>query len=201
MIGPVSDSVFKIAFAVNQNSRVKEDDAKPEQKKDPQEDAEYRAEVDRLRQRDREVKQHELAHLMTAGKYARGGTNYQFVTGPDGKRYAVSGEVALDTSEVPGDLEATLVKAKTIRRAALAPAKPSAQDLRVAAQAAQMELKAKMEISRLEDREAQKESVGATQQSFQSAVTGVVNNPYFSKPQNKTSGSDALGRPPLDIKA
>ena len=54
----------------------------------------------------------------------------------------MGGEVHIDTSEVPGDPEATLKKMKQVRNAALAPADPSAQDLKVASQASAQAAKA-----------------------------------------------------------
>jgi len=54
--------------------------------------------------------------------------------------------VSIDASAVPGDPEATLRKAQTVRAAALAPAEPSSQDRAVAAQAAQMAASAQAEI-------------------------------------------------------
>lgn len=103
---------------------------------------EEKREVEELRDRDRQVRQHEQAHLTAAGGYARGGPVYEYTTGPDNRRYATGGEVDIDTSEVPGDPQATIRKAQTVYRAALAPAEPSAQDRRVAAQARQMEMEA-----------------------------------------------------------
>ncbi|RMF90863.1 MAG: hypothetical protein D6736_06135 [Nitrospinota bacterium] len=102
--------------------------------------------VEELRQRDQEVRAHEQAHLMAAGRYARGGPRFTYQIGPDGKRYAVSGEVPIDVSPVPGDPEATIQKAATIRRAALAPAHPSSADLAIAARAAQMAAQAQQEL-------------------------------------------------------
>ena len=78
-----------------------------------------------LRQRDQEVRLHEQAHLLAAGPYAKGAPSYTYQTGPDGQRYAVGGEVPIDLSPVPGNPQATLQKALTIRRAALAPTDPS----------------------------------------------------------------------------
>jgi hypothetical protein len=98
--------------------------------------------------RDREVRAHEQAHLAGAGGIARGGASFSFATGPDGKRYAVGGEVSIDTSAVDGDPSATLIKAEQIRRAALAPAQPSAQDLLVASQATAMANEARAELVR-----------------------------------------------------
>ena len=48
-------------------------------------------------------------------------------------------------SPVPGDTEATVRKAQTIKRAS-APSDPSAQDRQVAAQAAQLEAQARQQV-------------------------------------------------------
>ncbi len=101
-------------------------------------------EVAALQQRDLEVRQHEQAHLAAAGRYA-GGMSLTTKVGPDGKHYAVGGEVSIDMSEVPGDPDATIVKAQAIRRAANAPANPSSQDRIVAADATRMEANARLE--------------------------------------------------------
>lgn len=93
------------------------------------------AEVDELKKADTEVRAHEAAHLAAAGQYARGGANFEYTTGPDGKQYATGGEVQIDTSPIPDDPEATIRKMEVVYRAALAPQKPSAQDRRVAADA------------------------------------------------------------------
>ena len=106
----------------------------------------HQAELIKLRNRDREVRAHEHAHLSAAGGLATGGATFSFQSGPDGKLYAVGGEVSLDTSPVPNDPEATIQKAKQIRAAALAPANPSAQDRAVAASAAVLEAQARREI-------------------------------------------------------
>jgi hypothetical protein len=75
------------------------------------------------------------------------GVSFTYVRGPDGKRYAVGGEVSIDTSPVRGDPEATIQKAQQIRAAANAPANPSSQDRAVAAQAARMEQVARQELA------------------------------------------------------
>lgn len=103
-------------------------------------------EVEQLRARDREVRAHEQAHLAAAGPHAIGGPTYEYERGPDNRSYAVGGEVEIDTSP-ERDPEATLRKAQTVRRAALAPAQPSPQDRRVAAQAARMEAEARRELA------------------------------------------------------
>lgn len=113
------------------------------------------AQVRELQQRDREVRAHELAHVAAGGPYVTRPATYQYQTGPDGRRYAVGGEVTIDTS-VPSDPREALAKAQIIERAALAPVEPSQQDYRVAAKARQMAADARREIAaqRLEQAEA-----------------------------------------------
>ena len=113
--------------------------------------------VQELKARDREVRAHEAAHLAAAGSLATG-VSYTYQRGPDGVQYAVGGEVGIDTAPVAGDPEATLAKAQRIRAAALAPAEPSAQDLRVAAQAAQLAVQARAEIGQQQRAESEEES-------------------------------------------
>ncbi len=98
-----------------------------------------------LKARDREVRAHEAAHVAAGGSVVRGGARMQYVRGPDGVLYATGGEVSIDTSEASTP-EATLAKAEIIRRAALAPARPSAQDRAIAADAARMAMEARQEI-------------------------------------------------------
>lgn len=88
--------------------------------------------VDELRALDREVRNHEQAHARVGGQYA-GEPSYTYQTGPDGRSYAIGGEVAIDIAPVEGDPEATIVKMEVVKAAALAPAEPSAQDRKVAA--------------------------------------------------------------------
>jgi hypothetical protein len=104
------------------------------------------AQVLQLKTRDSEVKRHEQAHLSAAGGLAVGAPSYSYQTGPDGKQYAIGGEVSIDVS--PGSTpEQTLHKADTIRAAALAPAKPSGADLAIAAAASAMALQAQLQIA------------------------------------------------------
>ena len=117
-------------------------------------------EVRRLAARDTEVRAHENAHKAAAGRHARGGPKYEFERGPDGRRYAVGGEVSIDTSPVPNDPDATILKMQQVRRAALAPAEPSSQDRRVASEASQTEMRA-----RSEKLEAKREERAATRGS------------------------------------
>lgn len=100
----------------------------------------------RLAQRDREVRTHELAHLSVGGPYV-GRARFTYERGSNGVMYAVGGEVSVNTSPVSNDPEATLAKAEIIRAAALAPAQPSTQDIQVAARAARMANQARLELA------------------------------------------------------
>jgi hypothetical protein len=102
--------------------------------------------VAELKRTDHEVRTHEQAHMASGGSLVRGGAVYQYQTGPDGKRYAISGEVTLDASAIKDNPEATLQKARRIKQAALAPANPSSQDRAVASVADRMISEAVAEI-------------------------------------------------------
>jgi hypothetical protein len=104
------------------------------------------AQIAQLKQRDTEVRQHELAHLSAAGGLATSGPSYTYQRGPNGVSYAVGGEVNIDTS--PGATpEETIARARTIQAAALAPAEPSGADRAVAARAQQLEQQARAELA------------------------------------------------------
>ena len=110
--------------------------------------------VRQLQQIDQQVRRHEQAHLAAAAGIAVSGANFQFTQGPDGRQYAVAGEVRIDTS--PGrDPEDTIDKAQRIRAAALAPSDPSPQDRAVAVSADQMRMEAQIELNRQRQAAAQ----------------------------------------------
>jgi len=102
--------------------------------------------IDKLKARDTEVRQHEQAHMAAAGGLATGGPSFTYQRGPNGVSYAIGGEVNIDTSP-GGTPEETIQRARTIEAAALAPAEPSGPDRAVAAQAQQMEAKARSELA------------------------------------------------------
>ncbi len=134
--------------------------------------------VAELARADREVRAHENAHLAAAGGLARG-VSFEYATGPDGKQYAVAGDVGIDTSAVGGDPEKTIQKAQQIRAAANAPANPSSQDRAVAAQAAQLEQSARAELAEKQRQEqtAAFEAIQPDQrsgQTFQSLLSEIA---------------------------
>lgn len=113
--------------------------------------------VEQLRQRDREVKAHEAAHLAVAGQHATSGAKFTYTRGPDGRSYAVGGSVGIDLS-AEADPEATVRKADQIKRAALAPAEPSSQDRSVAAAATALRVKAQSDLVKLKAEEQKAEN-------------------------------------------
>jgi len=116
-------------------------------KQDTQLSQEAKREVQKLQARDREVRAHEAAHKAAGGGLIRGGASYSHQRGPDGKLYAIGGEVSIDTGAVSGDPQATLQKANQISSAALAPAQPSSADQAVAAAAAMMAAEARQAMA------------------------------------------------------
>ncbi|WP_300552817.1 putative metalloprotease CJM1_0395 family protein [Maricaulis sp.] len=115
-------------------------------------DAEQK-QVNKLAARDREVRAHEQAHKAVGGQYT-GAISYDYQRGPDGKQYAVGGEVPIDASEIPGDPEATIEKMRVVKAAALAPAEPSGQDRKVAAMADAKSAQARAELNAQKAEEA-----------------------------------------------
>lgn len=100
-----------------------------------------------LKQVDTEVRNHEMAHVAAGGGLITSGASFSYKRGPDGKNYAVAGEVGIDTAPVPGDPQATLQKMQQVKSAALAPANPSSQDIKVASQATALASKALGELT------------------------------------------------------
>ncbi len=101
--------------------------------------------VDDLKQTDQEVRAHEQAHKSAGGAYA-GAIQFETVTGPDGRKYAVGGEVPIDATPIANNPAATIQKMDIVIRAALAPAQPSSQDFSVARAAQQARAQAQKEL-------------------------------------------------------
>jgi hypothetical protein len=88
--------------------------------------------VVQLKARDAEVRAHEQAHQSVGGQYA-GSASYTYQSGPDGRQYAIGGEVPINVAPVQGDPQATIDKMQVVKAAALAPAEPSSADRQIAA--------------------------------------------------------------------
>ncbi len=162
---------------INNNSNVLSNDANKKTNNNPNELTEAQKEqVVKLRQRDTHVRAHEAAHLAAGGSVVSGGASYTYQKGPDGKMYAIGGEVPIHVTKGSNPKE-TLSIARQLRAAALAPSDPSPQDLKVAASANMMEAKAIQEINQ--------EQLKAMKNKY-SSNTDVNNN-------NSKDGLDVLG--------
>jgi hypothetical protein len=95
---------------------------------------------------DAEVRTHEAAHQARGGRFA-GAATFTYTTGPDGKRYAVGGQVPIN---VPAGLspEETIAAMEQVRAAAMSPSDPSGADLSVAANASASVARASSELAR-----------------------------------------------------
>jgi len=114
--------------------------------KNIQNDPKIQQEISKLQQIDAHVKNHELAHQAAGGELA-GSASYTYKVGPDGKKYAVSGEVPIRIEKGNNPKE-TIENMEKVKAAALAPADPSPQDLKIASTAEMIEVKAMLEINR-----------------------------------------------------
>lgn len=148
---------------------------------------EEQKQVEELKARDTEVKTHEQAHIAAGGSYVRGGASYDYQTGPDGKKYAVGGEVSIDTSAVEGDPQATINKAQVILKAALAPAEPSGQDKAVASQARQMMASARKELMSEKINTNSENTAAAT--TTENSTTAANNNKNVTESSNQESST------------
>jgi len=153
-------------------------------------------EIRKLQLRDREVRAHEAAHAAAGGAYA-GSPAYTFERGADGQTYAVGGSVSIDMSPVKGDPEATLQKAQQVRAAALAPAQPSSQDMRVAQKAQAMAATARNEIS--QQLNADLKDISQTSQAGSGTDVVVSGNQLEQQEtiSNRSGGDSGIAR--LDI--
>lgn len=151
--GPVSNydasgKTTETQQAIEGRSEQSDQNNPEQQQADEQQKQQQQAEQQELRElqaRDREVRSHEQAHASVGGSYA-GSPSYSYQQGPDGRQYAIGGEVQIDISPVSGDPQATIQKMQQVKAAALAPAEPSAADRRIAAEASQRLLQAQAEL-------------------------------------------------------
>ena len=130
-------------------------------------DPKEQAMVQQLELRDQEVRAHELAHK-SVGAGITSAATFTYQQGPDGKQYAIGGEVQIQIT--PGSTpEETVRKAKQVIAAATAPANPSAADMRAVGLASQMEQEARAEqtVTQLEAEEQANLDAKAEAQSIQ----------------------------------
>ena len=133
--------------------------------------------------------------MAAAGAYAAGGPSYTTQQGPDGRTYAIGGEVPIDMS-AERTPEATLRKAQTVAAAAMAPADPSGADKAIAAAAAQMAENAQAAIreeaaAEIEERNAELEENRARADEMKAANEELEEDPSTTS-ASSTEGFAAL---------
>ena len=131
--------------------------------------------VSELQTRDTEVRVHEAAHQ--SGGASTGAASYTYQKGPDGKMYAIGGEVPVSMKSGSTPQE-TIANAQAVIASALAPADPSGQDQAVASSAMMMIVKAQQQLA----------------QENQEKIDGkeVYKNEADKSNTSKTSGASAL---------
>ena len=122
------------------SDKEKSDSASNTQKLDPAQ----QQQVNQLQARDTTVRAHEAAHKAAGGGLA-GSASFSYQKGPDGKMYAIGGEVPISFKEGSTPQE-TIANARQVVAAAIAPANPSPQDYAVASSARMMEMQAQQEL-------------------------------------------------------
>ena len=168
----------------------REAEQRVEQRQQQQQQLEEQQVIRQLAARDREVRAHEQAHAAVGGQYA-GAPSVTFERGPDGVNYAVGGEVPITLPSGGDDPRQTLAAAEQVRRAALAPAEPSAQDRRVAAEAARVAVEARADIVELQARERRLEAERVEQASQEEQQTEQIEAPVQQQAQQ---GQDDPGQ-------
>jgi hypothetical protein len=146
---------------------------------------EEEAQVRKLAQRDQEVKAHEQAHVAASGGLA-GSPRYEYQTGPDGRRYAVGGEVSIRRGGATNTDQA-LREAEAVKRGATAPAEPSSQDMAVAA-------RAEADIQRLRVKKAQEAREGKEPEEGPAGDPATATTPA---PAGEASESAGLPEAPM----
>lgn len=135
-------------------------------------------EVSELKMTDAEVRAHENAHKAAAAGLTSSAPNYEYETGPDGRKYAVAGDVNVSYQHSE-DPEVNLRNAQQLKASALAPADPSSQDRKVAAQADREIAQARQEI--LEEQNQTNEEDNSSNENFSSTEpvnTSEISNQY-----------------------
>jgi hypothetical protein len=109
--------------------------------------SEERLEVRKLKAEDRRVRAQLQAKLGTAGNLSEGAAQLHYVTGPDGRKYVVDGDISFDT-RFEDDPARNLDKARRLQVTALAGSGVESADPALSALARRMALAAYAELNR-----------------------------------------------------
>lgn len=127
--------------SIEKDAKSIEKDAKSIEK-----DAKIAAEVSQLVIIEKKVIAHEQAHKSVGGEFT-GAMSYSYTNGPDGKRYITGGEVSISIPST--DDKAQMIRMlERVKNAALAPADPSGQDLKVAASASAKQMAVRADLAK-----------------------------------------------------
>lgn len=163
-----ADEQARLADGTVQQSAVQDDNAEKTDaemtKQEKLQLPEVRQEIRQLQLTEQEVIKHEQAHKSVGGSVT-GPVSYTYTDGPDDQRYIDGGEVSINAKE-GSTPEETLSILERVRAAALAPADPSPQDLRVAASAASRMQQVRSEIAQQSYEEFNEQRV-ADEEPFQ----------------------------------
>lgn len=118
--------------------------------------------VAELQRIDQAVRAHEQAHLQAGHGVVTSAANFTYTYGPDGRQYAVAGEVGIDTAP-EAKPEANIDKGVRIQAAALAPKDPSPQDHRVASIGSQLEAQGRSDLATQQAEARAREAEGNAQ--------------------------------------
>lgn len=161
---PQDDNIKDQADKNSQNTAVKsQEKLTPEQQQ----------ELAKLKARDAEVRAHEQAHKAAAAGINASAPSYDYQTGPDGKKYAVGGEVTISFSS-SGDPETDIANAEIMKASALAPADPSSQDRAVAQNADKIIAQAKEKLA--QEQEEEKNSIKNDESNQTGNNSGLTEN-------------------------
>lgn len=154
--------------------------------------ADQQRQVERLKQVDADVRAHEQAHIAKGQGVVTSGAQYTYMYGPDGKQYAVAGEVAIDTApeQKPED---NIDKGQRIQTAALAPVDPSPQDYRVASIGSALEDKGRVDLDALQAEQRAAEAAQAEAQRQANATTYATTNASANTTGTTNTASQAGG--------
>lgn len=170
----ISDEAQKLLAKENGDSKSKDAESSSNLPKSTQElTPDQEQVVAKLKARDAEVRAHEQAHIAAAAGISASAPTYDYQTGPDGKKYAVGGEVTV--SFVQGkDPAENIANAEAMEAAALAPAQPSSQDMAVAKSAEKIIAEAKQQLA--EQQQAATDTGNKTDETGKIQGTATKNN-------------------------
>lgn len=150
-------------FAKNPSELVKIEDSQ---------DAEIARRIARMKNWEQSVVSHENTHMQVGGEFA-GSPSYIYQKGPDGKLYIVGGEVSMRLP-AGGDLEKLKGALERVKRAAMSPSDPSAQDQKTAALAASQQISVDNAIKRKKALAAYEKQKAHDQNSIQNEIKHTV---------------------------